>query len=61
VDGHAVEAMDTLDGYKHLCGGNRWVLVRPSGTEPVLRVYAEAETPRAAQALVEDAARRLGL
>lgn len=61
VDGHAVEEMDTLDGYKHLCGGNRWVLVRPSGTEPVLRVYAEAETPEAAQALVEDAARQLGL
>jgi phosphomannomutase len=61
VDGYPVEDMDTLDGFKHLAGGNRWVLVRPSGTEPVLRVYAEAETPEAARALVEDAARQLGL
>ena len=61
VDGHAVESMDTLDGYKHLAADGHWVLVRPSGTEPVLRVYAEAPTPEAARGLVEDAARQLGL
>ncbi len=60
IAGHAVERLDTLDGFKHLTA-NGWLLVRPSGTEPVLRVYAEAETPDAAQALVEDAIDQLGV
>ncbi|PSR03626.1 MAG: hypothetical protein BRD54_03675, partial [Bacteroidetes bacterium SW_8_64_56] len=38
-----------------------WLLIRPSGTEPVLRVYAEAESLKAAEALVKDASRQLGL
>ncbi|MFQ5570557.1 MAG: hypothetical protein ACE5G0_12820 [Rhodothermales bacterium] len=37
------------------------MLVRPSGTEPVLRVYAEADTPEAARAWVEEAVRQLGV
>ncbi len=60
INGHAVERVETLDGYKHVTPKG-WLLVRPSGTEPVLRVYSEAETEEAARALVEDAARQLGL
>lgn len=45
--GHAVTAVDRLDGTKLWCGDERWILVRASGTEPILRVYAEA--PRAAE------------
>lgn len=60
VDGHPVETLDTLDGYKHLMA-DRWLLVRPSGTEPVLRVYSEAPTPEAARALVEDAVAQLNV
>jgi phosphomannomutase len=60
IDGHAVVEIDTLDGVKHITE-NGWLLVRPSGTEPVLRVYSEAETPEAAKALVKDAAAQLGL
>ena len=33
--------VDTTDGYR-LDYGDGWVLARPSGTEPVVRVYAEA-------------------
>jgi phosphomannomutase len=39
---YKVEKTEDLDGYKFHLGGGRWVMVRPSGTEPVLRVYAEA-------------------
>jgi phosphomannomutase len=60
VNGEAVRRVDTLDGYKHVVDTG-WLLVRPSGTEPVLRVYSEAESPAAAEALVKDAAAQLGL
>jgi phosphomannomutase len=32
----------TLDGFKLLLDDGSWLLVRPSGTEPKMRVYAEA-------------------
>jgi len=55
-----VDRVETLDGFKHITA-NGWLLIRPSGTEPVLRVYSEAETAKAAKALVKDAADQLGL
>jgi phosphomannomutase len=60
VNGHPVEEVQTLDGFKHVTD-NGWLLIRPSGTEPVLRVYSEAESPEAAEALVKDASSQLGL
>ena len=52
VDGQPVVKTETLDGFKFRVDGG-WLLFRPSGTEPVLRVYSEAATPEAAQALVD--------
>jgi phosphomannomutase/phosphoglucomutase len=46
-----VEA-DTIDGYR-LDYGDAWVLARPSGTEPVIRVYAEARTAERAESLLD--------
>lgn len=60
VAGEPVDRVETLDGFKHRTASG-WVLVRPSGTEPVLRIYAEAPSEGAARAFVEDAARQLGL
>ncbi len=60
IAGHPVERLETLDGYKHRTPGG-WLLVRPSGTEPVLRIYAEAESTQAAQRLVQDATEQLGV
>ncbi len=51
VDGRPVTATETLDGYKFRVDGG-WLLFRPSGTEPVLRVYSEAASQDAADALV---------
>ncbi len=55
VAGHKVDHVDTLDGFKFrtTSGPGPWVMVRPSGTEPVLRVYAEAASEEGAQALVQ--------
>ncbi len=45
-----------LDGVKSV-RPDGWVLVRPSGTEPLLRVFAEAKEPARAQALAEEGRR----
>lgn len=39
-----VESTEDTDGFKFHLGNDQWVMIRPSGTEPVLRVYAEAGT-----------------
>lgn len=45
--------VDTQDGLR-LSWSDRWVHVRPSGTEPIVRVIAEAPTEAAARALVKE-------
>ena len=42
IGGVAVAQVETLDGVKYVMADDSWLLIRPSGTEPVLRVYAEA-------------------
>ncbi|MFN7708035.1 MAG: phosphoglucomutase/phosphomannomutase family protein [Sphingobacteriia bacterium] len=49
---YAVERTEDLDGYKFHLGAGRWVLVRPSGTEPLLRVYAEGANRAEAEAIL---------
>jgi phosphomannomutase len=46
-----VVRVETLDGRKYWLDGGAWVLVRPSGTEPVLRIYVEAPTAAEVDAL----------
>ena len=60
IDGAPVSEFSTLDGYKHVTDKG-WLLVRPSGTEPVLRIYSEAATENEASALVKDAISQLGI
>lgn len=55
IAGHQVTEWQFTDGVKHLLDDGSWLLVRPSGTEPVLRIYAEAESIGKAKSLVKDA------
>jgi phosphomannomutase len=43
VAGYPVRKVETIDGFKYYVE-NGWLLVRPSGTEPLIRFYAEAES-----------------
>ena len=51
-DGRAIDQKLTVDGYKFYLRDGGWVLIRPSGTEPIFRLYAEAETVAASEQLV---------
>jgi len=53
LGGQEVVEVVTLDGVKYLLADDSWLLIRPSGTEPVLRVYAEARSPESVQSLLE--------
>jgi len=48
-----VERVSDRDGVKFHMSDDSWLLVRPSGTEPLLRVYAEAATPENLESLLE--------
>jgi alpha-D-glucose phosphate-specific phosphoglucomutase len=50
--GIPVTAINARDGVKYLLADDSWLLIRPSGTEPKLRVYAEAHSPETVQALL---------
>lgn len=49
----AVERLETIDGFKYFFDADSWVMIRPSGTEPVLRTYAEAATQEKAFELLK--------
>lgn len=53
VAGLSVQAVDRMDGTKFLFENGAWLLLRASGTEPVVRVYAEASSPETVQNLLE--------
>jgi phosphoglucomutase len=44
--GHPVRERIARDGYKFILDDRRWVMFRPSGTEPVFRCYLEARNAR---------------
>ncbi len=54
--GQTVKDVNTRDGVKYLMADSSWLLIRPSGTEPVLRVYAEAHNRQEVEALLEEGA-----
>jgi len=48
-----VAEISQRDGIKYIMSDDSWLLIRPSGTEPVLRVYAEGRSQEMVQALLE--------
>lgn len=52
LGGEAVVDVNSLDGVKYLLADESWLLIRPSGTEPVLRVYAEGRDAKMVDTLL---------
>jgi phosphomannomutase len=53
IGGEDVRDVLTIDGVKYIMADDSWLLIRPSGTEPVLRVYAEGRSQEMVNALLQ--------
>ncbi len=53
IDGVKVVETATRDGFRFVLADTAWLLIRFSGTEPVLRIYAESNTPARVEKLLE--------
>jgi phosphomannomutase len=54
-----VQRVEDIDGFKYHLGENEWIMIRPSGTEPLLRVYGEAPTKEEVRELLQTARKTL--
>ncbi len=61
IGGLQVTGLDTTDGFKFLIGEDGWVLIRLSGTEPIVRVYTETTHQDKVQAILQDGLKIAGL
>ena len=53
IDGVKVVRFDTNDGFRFVLSDTAWLLIRFSGTEPLLRLYAESSTPARVEKLLK--------
>jgi phosphomannomutase len=51
--GHKITETNTIDGLKIILDNDWWVLMRPSGTEPLLRTYAETDSQENTKKLLD--------
>jgi phosphoglucomutase len=50
-----VARINRIDGLQLTFDDGEWLLMRPSGTEPVVRIYTESDSPQKSQTLAEEA------
>lgn len=56
-----VTRIDTTDGFRFFLRGESWLLIRFSGTEPLVRIYAEAESLERASKLLDEGEKLIGI
>lgn len=53
IGGRKIEKINRMDGVKFIFTDGSWMLMRPSGTEPLVRIYAESENKQELEVLLE--------
>ena len=53
IGGRKIENINRTDGVKFIFTDGNWMLMRPSGTEPLVRIYAESENVKDLEVLLE--------
>ena len=61
IAGIEVARLDTTDGFRYLLADDSWLLIRFSGTEPLIRIYAEGHSPDEVQKLLDSGRELLGI
>lgn len=59
--GLKITGLDTTDGFKFKLEDGGWMLIRFSGTEPIMRVYCETTHPESVQGILQDGLKIAGL
>ena len=57
---YTVRRVETIDGFKFHFDNDQWLMIRASGTEPVLRCYAESDTLENARRILAACQRTIG-
>jgi len=53
IENIKVARLDTQDGFRFILADNSWLLIRFSGTEPILRIYAETNDTERVKRLLQ--------
>jgi phosphomannomutase len=61
IDNVKILKLDTTDGYRFNLADNTWLLIRFSGTEPLLRIYTETDSPERVKRLLETGKKMAGI
>ncbi len=61
IEGTRVARFDMLDGFRYTLEDNSWLLVRFSGTEPLIRVYSESSSPARVEKILDAGQEMIGL
>jgi phosphomannomutase len=58
---YTVQSIDKTDGFKFILSDDEWLMIRPSGTEPVLRCYAESKDLKGAKDILSACKKEIGV
>jgi alpha-D-glucose phosphate-specific phosphoglucomutase len=61
IAGSKVTKLDNTEGFRFFLGDESWLLIRFSGTEPLVRIYSEAESLERAKELLDAGKKLIGL